>query len=200
MADPSPEFAKLITAYNVVRDEYLADPVNKADEDGAEWIAAYYAVIEHPVLSPADAIAKCQFVAQAIDNKEMGWFEEEKVIRSIAKLANTTAHSDTQLIELGRRFDQLAKEYQTGRVATLSKEPGASKRWNEVCYLLIDMHKAIAVIPATTLEGFAVKATAYAFNASPAYGFLDEDQEQETWNFVEELRAAAGMERINSCA
>jgi hypothetical protein len=167
------------------------------DEDGAEWIDAYYAVVEAPCLSAADAIAKCQFLALAMDGQDMGWFEEEKVIRQIAALAGPNVHPDAKLIELGRQFERAKLEarslerermrlhavYEAASAAAgISDDaaPTAASRkimrecgyraatdafyakHGEVVRLMKAIHKA----KATTLEGFAVKAAAVAFDQS----------------------------------
>jgi hypothetical protein len=191
----------LIASYNAIRDDYRANPESKNDEDGAVWIDAYYAVINHAIASPTDAIAKCRFVADAIDGKDMGWFEEERVIRQIAALADLP-HPDAKLIELGKQFESAkvatlpldrarkasfaASEEaiadagipdcfsdrtpeQDKIVRKISRDVGYEANYAAFTKAhgeCIRLMKAIHRTKATTLEGFAVKVAAIAFDQS----------------------------------
>jgi hypothetical protein len=195
----SASLADLISSYNAIRDEYRADPDSKNDEDGAKWIAAYYAVIDYQCASPADAITKCQFVAKAMDGKEMGFFEEEEVIHQIAALADLP-HPDAKLIELGRQFEAAktkARKLDPIRTGAFAKYEGAKasagipdtprdqsesqrtlerKLYRDTGYKAasdafnaahgesIRLMEAIHRAKASTLEGFAIKVAAIAFD------------------------------------
>ncbi|WP_442580583.1 hypothetical protein ACSBOB_00835 [Mesorhizobium sp. ASY16-5R] len=152
-----------------------------------------------------------------------------------AVAACSTPDADAELIRLGVEFDRTAREYlaiqpkrhaayeiwsselvrlgigfggKDRRYNRLMRSTGygpLADRSNKLTNALIVLFGQIVALPATTIPGVAVKATAVAWDAGD-YGFPDEDNSNGDpdylgfWAIVHELRALAGLPSIAELA